>query len=224
MDAHQQNAMDALKQAILNGDPRAADELAKTVLADGVDPVDAAKEMSEAIQQVGQQFGEGDLFLPELVASGAAMQTAMKHIQAEIAIRGQKFTAKGRMVIGTVLGDVHDIGKNMVATLVQSAGFEVIDLGVNIAADAFVSAVKQHSPDILALSALMTTTLMEQKKVISRLEAEGLRDRVKIIVGGAAVTKDFADRIGADGYESTAPRAAELALRIIDNRGAEGLA
>ena len=224
MDAHKQNALDALRQAVIDGNPPVADELAKKVLGEGVDPVEAAKEMSEAIQQVGQQFGEGNLFLPELVASGAAMQAAMMHIQAEIAVRGQRFAAKGRMVIGTVLGDVHDIGKNMVATLVQSAGFEVIDLGVNIDADAFVAAVKQHSPDILALSALMTTTLMEQKKVISRLEAEGLRDRVKVIVGGAAVTKDFAERIGADGYESTAPRAAELALRIINSRGAEGLA
>jgi 5-methyltetrahydrofolate--homocysteine methyltransferase len=117
------------------------------------------------------------------------------------------------------LGDVHDIGKNMVATLVQSTGFEVIDLGVNINAETFVTAVKQYRPDILALSALMTTTLMEQKKVITRLEAEGLREKVKIIVGGAAVTRDFADRIGADGYETTAPRAAELALRIIHNAG-----
>ncbi len=224
MDAHKRSALDALKQAVIDGNPPVADELAKKVLGEGVDPIDAAKEMSEAIQQVGQQFGEGNLFLPELVASGAAMQAAMRHIQAEIATRGQSFAAKGRMVIGTVLGDVHDIGKNMVATLVQSAGFEVIDLGVNIDADSFVAAVKKHRPDILALSALMTTTLMEQKKVISRLEAEGLRDKVKVIVGGAAVTKDFADRIGADGYESTAPRAAELALRIINGRRAEGLA
>lgn len=219
MDAQQQSALDALKQTILNGNPRDADGLAKAVLEMGVDPVEAAKEMAEAIQQVGQQFGEGLLFLPELVASGVAMQSAMKRIQAEIASRGQTYESRGRMVIGTVLGDVHDIGKNMVATLVQSAGFEVIDLGVNINAEAFVAAVKKYSPDILALSALMTTTLMEQKKVITRLEAEGLREKVKIIVGGAAVTKDFADRIGADGYETTAPRAAELALRIITKQG-----
>ncbi len=131
-------------------------------------------------------------------------------------------------IIDTTLRDAHQClwATRMTAAMMLSVaermdriGFEVIDLGVNINAEAFVAAVKKYSPDILALSALMTTTLMEQKKVITRLEAEGLREKVKIIVGGAAVTKDFADRIGADGYETTAPRAAELALRIITKQG-----
>jgi 5-methyltetrahydrofolate--homocysteine methyltransferase len=149
------------------------------------------------------------------VAAGAAMQAAMEILQQEIARKGQKQESKGRVLIGTVAGDVHDIGKNMVATLIRAAGFEVIDLGVNIGAREFADAVEKHAPDILALSALMTTTLMEQKKVIESLKASGLRDRVKIMVGGAAVTQEFSDRIGADGYESTAPRAAELALRWV---------
>jgi corrinoid protein of di/trimethylamine methyltransferase len=215
MNTEKNDIINSLKQSILKYDPESAKHWAHRIVELGVDPLNTANQLIEVIRKVGKDFSEGLIFLPELVAAGAAMQGAMEIIQEEITRRGQRRESKGRVLIGTVVGDVHDIGKNMVTAFTRAAGFEVIDLGVNIRAEAFVDAVKRHEPDILALSALMTTTIMEQKKVIESLKAFGLRDRVKIMVGGAAVTQEFADRIGADGYESTAVRAAELALRFM---------
>jgi 5-methyltetrahydrofolate--homocysteine methyltransferase len=215
MNTKEDDIVNYLRQSVLKYDPESAKHWAQRVVELGLDPLDTAHQLIEVIRKVGKDFSEGSIFLPELVAAGAAMQGAMDIIQQEITRKGQPHESKGRVLIGTVAGDVHDIGKNMVTAFTRATGFEVVDLGVNIGAQAFVDAVKRHEPDILALSALMTTTIVEQKKVIESLKASGLRDRVKIMVGGAAVTQDFADRIGADGYEPTAVRAAELALRFM---------
>ncbi|MEM2843736.1 MAG: cobalamin-dependent protein, partial [Candidatus Bathyarchaeia archaeon] len=151
----------------------------------------------------------------DLVGAANAMQSAMSIIEEEIKRRGGKKESLGTVVIGTVYGDIHDIGKNMVVAFLLAEGFEVYDLGVNVSAEEFIEAVKRHKADILAMSALMTTTAPEQKKVIEMLKKENLRDKVKVIVGGAAITEEFAQEIEADGYESTAVRAAKLAKKLI---------
>jgi methanogenic corrinoid protein MtbC1 len=143
------------------------------------------------------------------------MTSATPIIEEEIKRRGTKRESLGTVVIGTVYGDIHSIGKTMVAVLLTADGFVVNDLGINVTAENFVEGVKRYSPDILAMSALMTMTAPEQKKVIATLKKEGLRDKVKIMVGGGAITQEFADSIGADGYDPTAPGALKLARRLI---------
>ena len=156
-----------------------------------------------------------NIFLPELISSSDTMQFIVPKLEEEILKSGKKREVLGRIVIGTVLGDLHTIGKQMVSTLLRANGFEVIDLGIDISAEKFIAAIKKNEADILAMSALLTTTAYEQKNVMEVLEKENLRDSVKVMVGGGAVTKDFADNISADGYDSTAPGAVKLALELI---------
>jgi methanogenic corrinoid protein MtbC1 len=171
--------------------------------------------MITTIRKVGDEFGEGKLWLPDLVGAASAMQSAMSIIEEEIKRRGVKRESLGTVVIGTVYGDIHDIGKNMVATFLLAEGFKVYDLGVDVNAEEFIKAIKKYNADILAMSALMTTTAPEQKKVIEMLRKENLREKVKVIVGGAAITEEFAREIGADGYAPTAIQAAKLAKKLI---------
>jgi methanogenic corrinoid protein MtbC1 len=144
------------------------------------------------------------------------MQYIVPKLEEEILKSGKKREVLGKIVIGTVLGDLHTIGKQMVGTLLRANGFEVIDLGIDISAEKFIDAIKKNNADILAMSALLTTTAYEQKNVMEVLDKENLRNNVKVMVGGGAVTKDFADRIGADGYDSTAPGAVSLAIELIN--------
>ena len=150
---------------------------------------------------------------PETAAE--AMKSAMPILEEEIKRRGVMRESLGTVVIGTVFGDIHDIGKTMVATVLMAEGFSVHDLGINITTEQFLGAVKEYRPNILAMSSLLTTSALEQKKVIEILGKEGLRDKVKVMVGGGAITEEFAKKIGADGYEATAPGAAKLAKRLI---------
>jgi len=204
-----------LKKAILEYDAEAAANWAAEAVQQKVDPNEALKAMTEAIREIGDGFGAGDLFLPDLVGAADAMSAATPIIDQEIARVGSKKESLGSAVIGTVYGDIHTIGKTMVATLLTAEGFTVEDLGINVTAEQFVEGVRKCQPDILAMSALMTMTAPEQKKVIETLKNQGLRDRVKIMVGGGAITQEFADSIGADGYEPTAPGAAKLARRLV---------
>jgi corrinoid protein of di/trimethylamine methyltransferase len=204
-----------LKKAILEYDAEAAAKWAAEAVQQKVDPNEALKAMTEAIREIGDGFGAGDLFLPDLVGAADAMSAATPIIDQEIARVGSKKESLGSAVIGTVYGDIHTIGKTMVATLLTAEGFTVEDLGINVTAEQFVEGVRKYQPDILAMSALMTMTAPEQKKVIETLKNQGLRDRVKIMVGGGAITQEFADSIGADGYEPTAPGAAKLARRLV---------
>ncbi len=146
---------------------------------------------------------------------------ARSAIEQEITRRGEVRQSTGKVVIGTVFGDIHDIGKNMVVTLLMASGFEVHDIGVNAPAEDFVAAVREHRPDILALSALMTVTCQEQLRIIRGLEQEGLREGVKVMVGGAAISDDFAQHIGADGYEASAPAAVVLARNWVGAKGGD---
>jgi corrinoid protein of di/trimethylamine methyltransferase len=204
-----------LKQAILDYDPDASEMWAKKAVEAGISPTDALAAMTDAIREVGEGFSCGELFLPDLVGAADALTAATPVVEAEIQRTGAERQSMGKVVIGTVYGDIHTIGKTMVATLLQAEGFSVYDAGINVTADEFVKAVREHKPDLLAMSALMTMTAPEQRKVIENLQAEGLRDSVKIIVGGGAITQEFADTIGADGYDPTAPGAAKLARRLV---------
>jgi len=205
-----------LKKAILEYDSEKAANLAKEALEKKIDPVKALNVMTEAVRQVGDGFGRGELWLPDLVGAADAMQSAMPIIQKEIEIKGTKIETLGVVVVGTVFGDIHNIGKTMVCTLLAAEGFTVYDLGVNVTAEKFIEAVKKYKADILAMSALMTMTAPEQRKIIAILKKENLRDKVKVMVGGGSITEEFAKNIGADGYDPTAPGGAKLARRLLN--------
>jgi methanogenic corrinoid protein MtbC1 len=209
------DALESLKKAVLEYDREAAATWARKAVADGIDPSQALESLSEAIRQVGDGFGKGELWLPDLVGAADAMKGATPILEEEIARTGKVRERLGVIVLGTVFGDIHDIGKTMVATMLAAEGFAVHDLGVNVTAVQFVEGVKKYHADILAMSALLTTTAPEQRKVIEACRKEGLRDQVKIMVGGGALTEAFAASIGADGYDPTAAGAAKLARRLL---------
>ena len=206
-----------LKKAVLEYDSRGAANWAKKSVQEKIDPFKALDAMTAVIREIGDGFGKGELFLPDLIGAADAMSAATPMLNEEIKRSGAKKESLGTVVIGTVYGDIHTIGKSMVATLLTAEGFEVNDLGIDVNSEEFVKGVKKYRPHILAMSALMTMTAPEQKKVIETLKNEGLRDKVKIMVGGGAITQEFADGIGADGYDPTAPGAVKLARRLIGN-------
>jgi len=209
------DVLEELKKAILTYNREGAASWARKAVQERIDPVEALDVMTVAIRQIGDGFGKGELWLPDLVGAAAAMTSAMPIIEEEIKRVGARRESVGTVVIGTVYGDIHTIGKTMVATLLTADGFAVNDLGINVTAESFVKEIAENKADILAMSALMTTTAPEQRKVIETLKKEGLRDRVKIMVGGGAITQDFADSIGADGYDPIAPGAVKLARRLV---------
>ena len=204
-----------LEQAVLEYDTAGCAAWAQKAVESGVDPVDALSALTGAIRLVGEGIGKGDLWLPDLIGASEAMLAAMPIVEAEITRRGRHRASLGTVVIGTVFGDLHNIGKAMVATLLTAEGFQVWDLGINITAEQFVAAVCKHKADVLAMSALMTTTISEQRCVIERLREAGVRDTVKVMVGGGGVTEEFARQIGADGYDATAPGAVRLARELL---------
>ena len=204
-----------LEKAILNFEIERAEEIATRAVSEKIDLMEAVTVMTRAIKQIGDAFGRGDCWLPELIAGGTAVQKAMNVLEQEFKKQGKRRESLGRVVIGTVMGDIHDIGKCLVGSLLTANGFEVIDLNVNVSADKFVAAVTEYNPDILAMSALMTTTSTEMGKVIKNLTSAGLRKKVKIMIGGAAITQRFSEEIGADGTSPTAPGAVELAHKLM---------
>lgn len=207
--------LDNLAKAVIEYDPTAAEAWARTAVAEGIDPIQALHALTEAIRQVGDGFERDELFLPELVGAASAMQAAMPVLQEQIEKSGVVRQSLGVIIIGTVFGDIHTIGKTMVTTLCAAEGFEVHDLGVNVTAEGFIEGIKEYHADILAMSALMTMTVPQIRKVIHTLKEQGLRDQVKILVGGAGVTESFAEAVGADGYDPTAPGAAKLARKLV---------
>lgn len=210
-----QEILGKLKNMVLDFDIDIAEETAKEAIDSGVDPVEAANALTESIQIVGDKFGTGELFLPDLVCASEVLKKAFPVINAEIEKRGEKAASLGKVVLGTVFGDIHNIGKDMVSTLLYAAGFEIIDLGINVKGEDFLKAVRDEKPDILAMSALLTTTAAEQRNVIEGLGKEGLRDKVKIIVGGSPINQEFADSIGADGYGATAPEGVKMVKKFL---------
>jgi trimethylamine corrinoid protein len=207
--------IEGLKQAVVAYDAKGAADAARQAVAEGVDLLAALDAMTEVLKDIGERYGCGELWLPDLVGAAHAAQAAMPIIDAEIARTGQQTKRLGTVVVGTVEGDIHDIGKAMVASLLTAHGFKVIDLGTDVATSRFVEAVKEHEADILALSALLTTTAAQQQKVIAAVKEAGLRDNVKILVGGGAVNSDFAKHIGADGYGDTAAEGVEKAKELL---------
>lgn len=204
-----------LQKAIKEFDAQAAESLAKQAMQEKMDPIQVLDALTEAIREVGDGFGKGELFLPELVGAANAMQKATPILEEEIKKSGARRESVGRVVIGSVYGDMHNIGKTMVCTLLTADGFEVIDLGINVETEQFIAAVIEHDANIVAMSALLTTTAQEQKNVIAALIEAGLREKVKIMVGGGAISEAFAESIGADGYDPTAPGAVGLARKFV---------
>ncbi len=199
---------------------KAADVKALTEqgLNEKLDPVDLLyKALLPALQEVGRRFEVGDLFVPEMLMSAKAMQGALVLLRPLLAAKGEK--TLGKVVIGTVKGDVHDIGKNLCNIMLEGAGFEVIDLGVNTSPDKFVAAVQQHNPDIVGFSAFLTTTMPMFKVNIEALKKAGLRDKVKVMVGGAPVNAQYAEMVGADYYCPDASSTARKAKEIVGKSG-----
>jgi len=207
--------LDSLSAAIVGCDGRGAAESARAAVEAGLDPLQVFGAMTAAMKEVGRRFEADECWLPELVGAADAMQAATPILEAEIKRQGLAKQSLGTVVAGTVQGDIHSIGIQMVCTLLIGAGFDVHYVGIDVKPEDFVAAVREHEARILAMSALLTVTATEQKKVIELLKADGLRDSVSVMVGGGAITADFADRIGADGYEPSAVGAVALARRFV---------
>jgi corrinoid protein of di/trimethylamine methyltransferase len=205
-----------LAQAVIEGEPDEAEELAKQALDQGLDPLTCINEgLTRGIQRVGELFASGEYFLPELIIGAEAMKRALAVLEPAM-VGDQSREVVGRVVLGTVEGDMHEIGKTLVGTMLIANGFKVIDIGVDQSADQFIAAVKENDADMVGASALLTTTMLQQKKIIEALEQAGLREQVKVMVGGAPVTESFASEIGADGYAEDAISAVDLAFRLVD--------
>jgi corrinoid protein of di/trimethylamine methyltransferase len=203
-----------LYDAILTGNAKKAEEVTKAALAANVDPSELlGKYMIPAMDEVGKRFECNEYFVPELLIAARAMKTALQMLTPTLAAAGAK--AAGRVVIGTVQGDLHDIGKNLVASMLEGGGFQVVDLGVDVPPAKFVEAAKEQAGSILAMSALLTTTMTQMKAVIKALEEAGIRTSTKVIIGGAPITQQYADEIGADGYGDNASTAVALARRLV---------
>ena len=202
-----------LFDAILKGNAKKAEEVTKAALAAGADPSELVqKSMIPAMDEVGKRFECNEYFVPELLIAARAMKASLALITPYLVKTGAKPT--GRVVIGTVQGDLHDIGKNLVASMLEGGGFEVVDLGVDVPPQKFVEAAKEKEGTILALSALLTTTMTMMKTVIDALTAAGLRDKMHVMIGGAPITQQYADEIGADGYADNASSAVAIARKL----------
>ncbi len=213
----------ALRQAVIDGDAPAAATLAQQALDDGVPPLDAIDNgLVPGLSFVGEQFAEGELFLPDMMLAARAMQKAMDVLEPVLQQMATQRSVVGRVVIGTVKGDIHEIGKNLVGMMLSTSGFEVHDLGVDVAPDRFVEAAREHNADIIGVSALLTTTMAGQRTVVEALAAAGLSQKVKVIVGGAPASESWATEIGADGYSEDAIGAVALARRLMGSGAAAG--
>ena len=204
----------ALAEGVMAGDASVVESEVNKALHEGAEARDIlVKGLIGSMSIVGERFRDGDMFLPEVLASADAMHKGLDIVTPLLAESDQM--GLGKVVIGTVEGDIHDIGKRIVSFLLQGNGFEVIEFGVDIKGEGFIRAVKEHKPDILGMSALLTTTMTNMGKVIDLLKERGLRERVKVIVGGAPVNEEFAKSIGADGYAPEAGSAVELVKKLI---------
>ena len=207
--------LENLAKSVKEYDPVGAVDWATKAVEERIDPLKALEALTVAIREIGSAFGVGECFLPELVGAAEAMQSATPILEEEIRKRGEMRESSGKVVAGTVSGDIHNIGKTILCTLLVADGFEVVDLGIDVPVDRFVAAVKEEQPDILAMSALLTITAQEQKNVIQDLKNAGVRDNVKVIVGGGAISEQFAESIGADGYDPTAPGGVKLVNELL---------
>jgi corrinoid protein of di/trimethylamine methyltransferase len=203
-----------LYDSVVSGDAKATQAITQQALADGVDPLKLVNEyMVPAMDEVGRRFEANEYFVPELLISARAMKAALELIRPLLTARGDQ--PLGRVAIGTVKGDLHDIGKNLVGSLLEGGGFEVIDLGVNVTPEKFIATVNEKHANIIAMSALLTTTMPAMKTTIDALKQAGVRDKVKVLIGGAPITQKYAEEIGADGYSENAVGAVALAKKAV---------
>jgi corrinoid protein of di/trimethylamine methyltransferase len=209
----------AMRQSIIDGAPDTASSLAQQGLAEGIAPIEAINNgYVPGMHDVGEQFALGQMFLPDMMASAEAMRAAMAVLDPELRRLGTERPMAGIVVLGTTKGDIHEIGKILVGTMLTAHGFQVHDLGVDVAGEKFAEKVRELNADIVGVSALLTTTMRNQKGVVEALEKEGLRARVKVIVGGAPVTRRWAEEIGADGYAKDAMSAVVLARELLQEK------
>jgi corrinoid protein of di/trimethylamine methyltransferase len=205
-----------LTNSLVDGDPDATFEATKEALAAGIEPMAIIKEgLIPGINIVGEKFSCGEYFLPDLIIAADGMQKAMTLLEPELLKRQQAIESAGTVLLGTVKGDIHEIGKSLVGTMLTANGFKVHDLGVDVPTETFVAKVQEMKPDILGLSALLTTTMVMQREVIKALAEAGIRDKVKVMVGGAPVTRSWAEEIGADGYAEDAMGAVQIARQLV---------
>lgn len=205
-----------MAQSIIDGDSDAAVALAKQSVSSGLDPLQAISEgFVVGVNKVGESFAAGQAFLPELVMAGEAMKAAVATLEPEMKKRGSKRIMLGKVVLATVEGDIHEIGKSLVGTMLSASGFQVFDLGVDVPTAKIIAKVREVDADMVGLSALLTTTMVKQKEVIDELDKQGLRKKVKVIVGGAPVTRDWVQKIEADGYSEDAIGAVAVAKGLV---------
>lgn len=206
--------LNRLNQAILDGDAKTAAAVTQEALAAGIDPgVLIQQHMVPAMDEVGRRYEAEEYFVPELLLAARAMKASLELLRPLLAASGTE--PAGRVVIGTVKGDLHDIGKNLVGSMLEGGGFEVIDLGADVPPEKFIDAIQTRGASIVCLSALLTVTMPSMKKTVEALQQAGVRDQVKVLVGGAPVTPQFAEEIGADGYGETANAAVALARKFV---------
>lgn len=206
--------LNQLAEAVFKGDFVGIKDLTQQAVDAGLAPIEIINNgLIEGMNIVAPKFKSGEMFVPEVMMSAKAMHTGLEVVKPLIA--DKDVPSKGTILIGTVAGDLHDIGKNLVVMILESAGFKVIDLGVDVSVTKFVDAVKEHNPQIIGMSALLTTTMPAMQNTITALQEAGLRDTIKIIIGGAPVSQEFADQIGADGFASDAMAAKEICEKLV---------
>jgi corrinoid protein of di/trimethylamine methyltransferase len=211
----QEEIISKLAQSVIDGEPEDAEALAQQALDQGLDPLTCINEgLTAGIQRVGELFADGEYYLPDLIIGGEAMKMALSVLEPALA-GGQAREVLGRVVLGTVAGDLHEIGNTLVGTMLTANGFLVTDIGIDKPVSEFVDAVKASEATLVGASALLTTTMPEQQKLIEALAEAGLRDQVKVMVGGAPVTQGWAEKIGADGYAEDAIAAVAVARRLV---------
>lgn len=210
--------LQALVDAVVDGEDEQALAAVKQVISEGVAPGEIIEALTAGMRELGEAFARMEVFVPQLMLASRAMKTAMKELEPEIAKAGGSVEKKGRMVIGTVEGDVHEIGKHIVTVLLQAHGFEMHDLGTNVNALDFVRKAEEVEADIIGVSSLMTTTMPNQKDIIEILEEKGIRDRYHVILGGAPVTQEWVDRCGADSWGQDAGTSVEILKRVMAER------
>lgn len=207
----------AMAQSVIDGEAIAAEQSARQSIERGIDPLDAINEgFVVGMNFVGEQFSLNELFIPDLVMAGEAMKAALGVLEQELAKSGAQRQTLGKVVLGTVRGDIHEIGKNLVGTMLSANGFQVYDLGVDVPVETFVEKAREVDADIVGISSLLTTTMVYQRDVVLALEAHGMLPKVKVMVGGAPVSRAWAEEIGANGYGEDATGAVALAKKLVE--------
>jgi corrinoid protein of di/trimethylamine methyltransferase len=215
-DIMSEELLKRMAQAVIDGDDEEAAALAQEALATGVDPLDAINGgFTPGMDVVGELYSSGEYFLPDLILGGEAMKAALAVLEPVLKESGQEREVLGKVVLGTVKGDIHEIGKSLVGSMLSANGFEVHDVGIDVESEEFVAQARANKADIVALSALLTTTMLHQREVIEHLAEAGVRDQVKVMVGGSPVTQGWADQIGADGFAEDAAGSVVVAKRLM---------